>query len=60
MSYTISIADESIAVCDVEQGKLYFKGYKVGATTGVITTSKGQHQQFAITVRSAVNDNGWL
>ncbi len=60
MTYTVSIADGSIAACDVEQGVLFFKGYKAGSTTAEIATSGGQRQSFTITVRKGASDNGWL
>ena len=60
LTYTVAIADTTIAGCDQLNGKLYFKGYKIGSTKAEITASNGEKQSFVITVRESNNDNGWL
>ena len=60
LTYTVTIADTTIAGCDQLNGKLYFKGYKIGSTKAEITASNGETQSFVITVRESNNDNGWL
>ncbi len=60
LTYTVTIADASIAACDQFQGKLYFKGLQIGSTKAEIAASNGTKQSFVITVREATNDNGWL
>ena len=60
LTYTVSIADESVATCDVEGAKLLFRGVKCGSTRGTITSSNGGEQSFNITVREGASSNGWL
>ena len=59
LTYTLSIADDSIATYTQMNGKLYFQGLQVGATTAEITASNGETHSFTITVRSTTHD-GWL
>lgn len=60
LTYTVSIADESVATCDIEGTKLLFRGVKCGSTRGTITSSNGSEQSFNITVREGASSNGWL
>ena len=57
LTYTITIADTSVATCVENDGKLLFKGLKSGATTAVIKASNGEEHSFNITVSKS---NGWL
>lgn len=59
LTYTLSIADESIATSTQMNGMIYFQGLQVGATTAEITASNGEKHAFTITVRSTTHD-GWL
>lgn len=60
LTYTVTIADTTVATCSESEGKLLFKGLKNGVTTATITASNGTKQSFNITVRKAANGNGWL
>lgn len=60
LSYMVSIADPTIAGCDMFQGRCYFKGYKTGTTAATVTASNGEQQSFSITVRKGAGGNGWL
>lgn len=57
LTYTVSIADTSVATCEKSGDKLLFKGVKAGATTAAIEASNGEKHSFNITVRKS---NGWL
>lgn len=62
---SVEIADESIASCEIlEGGKIAFNGLKIGSTSAKLTISNGSttliEHKFNITVRSSVNNNGWL
>ena len=57
LTYTVTIADTTIATCEESGDKLLFKGLKSGATTATIKTSNGKEQSFSITIRKS---NGWL
>ena len=60
LTYTVNIADESIATCSIEDGKAMFSGLKSGSTTATIKASNGIEHSFNITVRKGANSNGWL
>lgn len=60
LTYTVTIADISIATCTESEGKLLFSGVKSGVTTATITANNGTTQEFNITVRKAASGNGWL
>jgi hypothetical protein len=60
LSFTVTIADTSVATVEKSGSKLLFKGVKSGSTTATITASTGSSQSFTITVRRGANDNGWL
>ena len=57
LTYEITIADTSIATCELKDGKAIFSGLTSGATTATIKPSKGAEQSFNITVRKS---SGWL
>ncbi len=60
MTYTVQVADSSVATAAMSGNKLTVKGVKTGTTQATITTSGGTTQKFTITVRKTANDNGWL
>ncbi len=60
LTYTVSVADPSVASVSIEEGKLIVSGTKVGSTAAAITASNGQTHDFTITVRKNANGNGWL
>lgn len=60
LTYTVSIADTSIASCASSGDKLVFSGLKAGVTTGSVTASNGTVHNFTITVRALAGDSGWL
>lgn len=60
LTYTVSIADTSVASCTQSGSKFSFKGLKTGFTTATITAGNGQTHAFNITVRKAANGSGWL
>jgi subtilisin family serine protease len=57
LSYTITIADTTVATFEQHENKVLFKGLKSGATTATIKASNGVEQSFVITVRKS---DGWL
>ena len=60
LTYTVSIADETIAAYRSLDNTFYFQGLKSGTTAATITASNGESQQFTITVRRGAGGNGWL
>ena len=60
LTYTVTIADESVATCSIKDGKSVFSGLKSGSTTATIKASNGVEHAFNITVRKGANSNGWL
>lgn len=60
LTYTVTIADTSVASATQEGGKLVVKGLKAGATAAAITASNGEKQEFNIVVRQGADGNGWL
>ncbi|MBR0394047.1 MAG: S8 family serine peptidase [Alistipes sp.] len=60
LTYTVTIADTTIATCSESEGKLLFQGLKNGVTTATISASNGTKQEFNITVRKTASGNGWL
>ncbi len=60
LTYTVSVADPSVASASIENGKLTVSGAKPGATAASITASNGLTHNFSITVRKNANGNGWL
>lgn len=59
-TYSVDMADTSVASCVAEGNSLKFTGLKEGQTSAVVTSSGGDSFSFTITVRSAANGNGWL
>ena len=60
LTYTVAIADSSVAEVAQQGTKLIFKGSKPGTTAASITASDGTRFDFSITVRKGANGNGWL
>lgn len=60
LTYTVAIADSSVAEVAQQGTKLIFKGSKLGTTAASITASDGTRFDFSITVRKGANGNGWL
>lgn len=59
-TFTVDVADTSVATAKVEGNRLNITGVAVGSTTFTVTASSGEKQQAVITVRRNANDNGWL
>lgn len=57
LTYQITIADTSVATCELKDGKALFSGKTSGATTATIKANNGEEHSFNITVRKS---NGWL
>lgn len=60
LSYTCSIADETIANVSVNKSVITVTGVKVGFTTLTVKTNDGKEQTVTVTVRDGANDNGWM
>lgn len=64
LTYTVNIADESVATCSFKVGgtdtEVMFSGLKSGSTTATVKASNGVEHSFNITVRKGANSNGWL
>ena len=58
-SFTVSVADTSVATAEINDGKMIVKGLKAGQTSASVT-SGGRTDNFVITVRASANGNGWL
>ena len=59
LTYNVSIAEQSVAVAKVENGKVVISAKAVGQTTAVIKGGS-EEQKFVITVRNTNSGNGWL
>ena len=57
-SFSLTVADQSVATASVEGGKIIVKGLKTGQTEATVTGSRTD--RFVITVRETANGNGWL
>lgn len=57
-SFTVSVADSSVATAEIVNGMVVVKGLKAGQTSATITGSRTD--KFVITVRENANGNGWL
>ena len=60
LTYTVTIADTSVATVATEGNKLVFTGIESGSTKASIKASNGKSFDFTITVRRGANNNGWL
>ena len=62
-TYTVTIANQSIASCEKKDNTLVFKGLQSGSTSAVLTVEgagKNEQQEFTITVRKGAAGNGWM
>lgn len=62
-TFSVTIADESIASCEKRDNTLVFKGLKSGSTSAVLKVEgagKSEQHTFTITVRKGAADNGWM
>ena len=57
-SFTVTVADQSVATAEIVDGKMIVKGLKEGQTEATVTGARTD--RFVITVRKAANGNGWL
>ncbi|MBQ8483584.1 MAG: pilus assembly protein N-terminal domain-containing protein, partial [Bacteroidales bacterium] len=57
-SFSVTVADQSVATASVEDGKIIVRGLKTGQTEATVTGSRTD--RFVITVRETANGNGWL
>ena len=57
-SFTVTVADQSVATAQIVDGKMIVKGLKAGQTAATVKGSRTD--KFVITVREAANGNGWL
>lgn len=60
LTYTCTIADESVATAAVSNTVLTVNGLKAGITKLTVSTSDGKTQAVTVTVREGANDNGWM
>lgn len=60
LTYTCTIADESVATAAVSNTVLTVNGLKAGITKLTVSTSDGKTQTVTVTVREGANDNGWM
>lgn len=60
LTYTVQLADTSIASFAMSGTKMIVTGLNEGITQGTITASDGTTQSFAVTVRKGANNKGWL
>lgn len=56
---TVTVADQTLAVCGKSGSRLVFKGLKAGFTTAVISVDGSEPSEFNITVRKSTGE-GWL
>ena len=60
LSFTVTVADTSVATAEIDKGKMIVKGLVAGQTSATIKTSDGNVNDFVITVRKGAAGNGWL
>ena len=59
LSYTVTVADQSVATAKVENGKVVITANAVGQTTAVVKGGTSE-QKFVISVRKSDTGKGWL
>ena len=59
LSYTVTVADQSVATAKVENGKVVITANAVGQTTAVVKGGASE-QKFVISVRKSDTGKGWL
>jgi hypothetical protein len=57
--FAVRVTDTSIATAEFSNGKIRVRGMKAGQTKATVTGA-GARQEFTITVREKVEENGWL
>ena len=57
-SFSVKVADTSVATAEIVDGRMIVKGLKEGQTEAQVTGSRTD--SFVITVRESANGNGWL
>ena len=57
-SFSVKVADTSVATAEIVDGRMIVKGLKEGQTEAQVTGSRTD--SFVITVRASANGNGWL
>ena len=60
LTYTVTVADPSIAKVEISEGKMTIEGLVAGQTSASIKASDGKGNDFVITVRKGAAGNGWL
>lgn len=60
LTYTLTVADTTVATGEIVDGKAIFTGLTEGSTTASITSSNNETHTFNITVRNSANGSGWL
>ena len=59
LTYTVTVADQSVATAKVENGKVVISAKAVGQTSAVVKGGSVE-QKFVISVRKSDTGNGWL
>ena len=57
-SFSVTVADTSVATAEIKDGKMIVKGLKAGQTEASVTGARTD--RFVITVRESASGNGWL
>ena len=60
LTYTVTVADPTVAVCEQKGKNLVFKGLSEGQTSATVKAGNGKSFDFIITVRKGAESNGWL
>ena len=60
LTYTVTVADSSVATAQIEKDRMIVKGLVAGQTSASIKASDGSVNDFVITVRKGAAGNGWL
>lgn len=59
-TFTVSVADPTVAEATVNGGVITFKGLREGSTTFTVSSGASEKQTAAITVRKIAGGIGWL
>ncbi|MCM1150737.1 MAG: S8 family serine peptidase [Alistipes sp.] len=60
LTYTVTIADTTVATATMDGAKLTVRGLRAGTTAASVAASNGEKQEFNIVVRAGADGNGWL
>ena len=60
LTYTVTVADSSVATAQIEKDRMIVKGLVAGQTSASVKASDGSVNDFVITVRKGAAGNGWL